>query len=94
MNIDGLIIHSTLCINVQQFLFSLPNLVTKSLNRFTRQYEQLQFVVIYEISFVGVRMLNVIDNKLRSIKHIQNKFFNGEDVFMTIDFLLNTPCER
>jgi hypothetical protein len=50
--------------------------------------------VIYEISFVGVRMLNVIDNKLRSIKHIQNKFFNGEDVFMTIDFLLNTPCER
>jgi len=50
--------------------------------------------VIYEISFVGVRMLNVIDNKLRSIKHIQNKFFNGADVFMTIDFLLNTPCER
>ncbi len=94
MNIDGLIIHSTLSINVQQFLFSLPNLVTKSLNRFTRQYEQLQFVVIYEISFVGVRMLNVIDNKLRSIKHIQNKFFNGADVFMTIDFLLNTPCER
>ncbi len=94
MNIDGLIIHSTLNINVQQFLFSLPNLVTKSLNRFTCRYEQLQFVVIYEISFVGVRMLNVINNKLRSRKHIQNKIFNGVDVFMTNDFLLNAPCER
>jgi hypothetical protein len=42
--------------------------------------------MIDEISFVGVRMLNVIDNKLRSIKHIRNKFFGGVDVFMTSDF--------
>jgi hypothetical protein len=50
--------------------------------------------VIDEISFVGARMLNVIDNKLRSIKHIQNKFCDGVDVFMTNDFLLNTLYER
>jgi hypothetical protein len=31
-------------------------------------------------------MLNVIDNKLRSKKHIQNKFFGGVDVIMTSDF--------
>jgi hypothetical protein len=42
--------------------------------------------VINEISFVGVSMLNVIDNRLRSVKHIQNKFFGGVDVVMTSDF--------
>jgi hypothetical protein len=36
-----------------------------------------------EISFVGVRMFNVINNVLRSIKHIQNNFFVGVDVIMT-----------
>jgi len=35
--------------------------------------------MIFEISLVGARMLNVIDNRLRSIKHIQNKFFCGVD---------------
>ncbi len=43
-------------------------------------------VVIDEISYVGVRMLNVINNQLMSIKHIQNKFFNGVDVIMIGDF--------
>jgi hypothetical protein len=42
--------------------------------------------MINEISLVGGRMLNVIDNILRSIEHIQNKFFGGVDVFMTSDF--------
>jgi hypothetical protein len=31
-------------------------------------------------------MFNVIDDRLRSIKHIQNKFFNGVDIMMTCDF--------
>ncbi len=69
-NIDSLTIHSTLNILVQQSLSSLPNLSSNSLNRFTCRYEQLQLVVINEISFVGARMFNVIDNRLRSIKHI------------------------
>jgi hypothetical protein len=51
-NIDGLIIHSALNILVQQSLISLPNLSSNSLNRFRCQYEQLQHVVINEISFV------------------------------------------
>jgi hypothetical protein len=85
-NIDGLIIHSTLNIPVQQSLSILPNLSSNSLNRFTCQYEQLQLVVIYEISLVGARMFNVINNRLRSIKHIQNKFFSGVDSIMTSDF--------
>jgi hypothetical protein len=43
-------------------------------------------VMIDEISLVGGRMFNVIDNRLRSIKHIQNKFFDGVDVIMISDF--------
>ncbi len=44
--------------------------------------------MIDEISLVGVRMLDVINNKLKSIKHIQNKFFGGVDVIMIGDFYL------
>jgi hypothetical protein len=49
--------------------------------------------VIDEISFVGVRMLNVINNRLGSIKHIQNNFLNGVDVSMTSDFYQTPPMK-
>jgi hypothetical protein len=39
-----------------------------------------------EISLVGVIMFNVIDNRLRFIKHIENKKIGGVDVIMTSDF--------
>jgi predicted TIM-barrel enzyme len=42
--------------------------------------------VIDEISFVVAKMFNVIDNRLRSIKHIQNNFFGGVDAIMIGDF--------
>ncbi len=85
-NIDDLILHSTLNIHVQQSLFSLPNLSSNSLNRLTGSYEQLQIVVIDEISLVGATIFNVINNRLRSIKHIQNKNFGGVDIIMIGDF--------
>jgi ATP-dependent DNA helicase PIF1 len=85
-NIDGLIIHSTSNILVEQSLFSQPNLSLDSLNRLTCRYEQSQLVVIDEISFVGSKMYNVVNNRLRSIKHIQNNFFGGVDVIMISDF--------
>jgi hypothetical protein len=50
-----------------------------TLNMLTCQYEQLQLVVVDEISFVGTKMFDVINNKIRSIKHIQNEFFGGLD---------------
>jgi hypothetical protein len=71
---NSLIIHSTLNIDVQQSLFSLPNLSSDSLNRLSCQSEQLQLFVTYEISLVGTRMFNVINDMFMSIKHIQNKF--------------------
>ncbi len=78
---------------VQQSLFNLPNLSLDSLNRFTCRYEQLQFVVIDEISLIGAKMFNVIDNRLRSMKHIQNTFFGGVNVIMIGDFY-QTPLVK
>jgi hypothetical protein len=92
-NIDGLTIHSTIEKHVQQSLSNLPNLSSDSLNRLTCRYEQLQLVVIDEISLVGAKMFNVIDNRLRSIKHIQNYFFGGVDVIMINDFY-QTPLVK
>jgi hypothetical protein len=43
-------------------------------------------VMIDDISLVGGKMFNVIDNRLNSIKHIQNKFFGGVDVIIISDF--------
>ncbi len=42
--------------------------------------------MINEISLVSARMFNVIDNRLKSRKHIQNRFFGGVDVIMRNDF--------
>jgi predicted secreted protein len=49
--------------------------------------------VIDEISFIGVKIFNVIDNRLRSIKHIQKKFFVGIDGIMTCDFYQTPPVK-
>jgi hypothetical protein len=49
--------------------------------------------VIDEISLVGAKMFNVINNRLKSIKHIQNKKFNGVDVIMIGGFY-QTPLVK
>jgi hypothetical protein len=48
--------------------------------------------VINEISLVNARMFNVI-NRLRSIKHIQNKFFDCVVVIMIGDFYQTPPLK-
>jgi hypothetical protein len=49
--------------------------------------------MIDEISLVGGRMLNVIYNRLRFMKHVQNKLFGGVDVIMTCDFDQTPPMK-
>jgi hypothetical protein len=56
-NIDDLTIHSAMNIHFQQSLSNLPNLPLNSLNRLTCRYEQLQLVVINEMSLVGAKYL-------------------------------------
>ncbi len=40
-----------------------------------------------KISLVGVKMFNVIENKLMSIKHIQNNFFGDVNVIINYFFI-------
>ncbi len=49
--------------------------------------------MIDEISLVDVKMFNVINNRIGSIKHIQNNFFGGVDVIMINDFY-QTPLVK
>jgi len=50
------------------------------------RYEQLQLVMIDEISLIDVIMINVINNRLMFIKHIQNKIYGGLELIMINDF--------
>jgi hypothetical protein len=61
-NIDVVTIYSLLNILVQQLL---SNLSLNSLKRLLCRYESLQLIMINKISFVGVKMFNVINNKLK-----------------------------
>jgi hypothetical protein len=60
-NIDGQTIHSTFSANINKFI----KLSFDSLNRFTCQYEQLQVVIIDEISLITIKMFNVIHHQLK-----------------------------
>jgi hypothetical protein len=46
-----------------------------------------------EISIVGARMFNVTDNRLKSMKHIQNKFLGGVVVIMIGNFYQTPPMK-
>jgi hypothetical protein len=69
-----------------KMLSTLSNSSLNTLNKFTCRYEQLQFLVIDEISLVSIKMLNVTDNRLRSIQHNQNNFFVVFGIITTCDF--------
>jgi hypothetical protein len=69
-NIGGTTIHSALYIPINQSLSNLGKLSTETLSKLTDQYEKLQFIVLDEVSLVGARMLNAIDQRLHSIKHV------------------------
>jgi hypothetical protein len=42
---------------------------------------------------MGARMFNVINHRLRAIKHIQNEFSNGLNVIMLGDFYRAAPIQ-
>jgi hypothetical protein len=53
----------------------------------------LQFIILDEISLVGARILNAINQRLYSIKHVQNNFSGDLNVIVTGDFY-QAPLER
>ena len=93
-NIGGTTTHSALHIPVNQSLSNLKKLSTKTLSKLTKQYEKLKFIVIDEISLVGGRMLNAIDQISHFIKYVQNKFFGGLDVIVISDFYQAPPVRE
>ncbi len=83
-NIDGTTIHSSLSI---PFKFKdLPSLNLEQLDNLVKKYDQLQLIVLDEISLVGKIILKFIDFLLRSIKRIHTNFFENLDVIIIGDF--------
>jgi hypothetical protein len=69
------------------YLTNIFNLLSYFKSKLTHWYEQLQLNIIDELSLVSVRTLNIINNWLRVIKHIQNQNFGGLNVVMSSEFL-------
>jgi len=84
-------IHSALHIPINQSLSNIGKQSSKLLNKLIDQYEQIKLIVVDEISLVGARMLDAIDQGLRSIKHVQNSFFGGLDAIVCGDFYQAPP---
>jgi len=83
-NIDGTTIHSSLFI--PHNCKDLPSLNLEQLDNLIKKYDQLQLIVVDEISLIGKRILIFINILLRSIKCVHTKFFGNLDVIITRDF--------
>jgi ATP-dependent DNA helicase PIF1 len=85
-NINGTTIHFALLILLKKKNNELKSLGDEKCDILIKTYDQLQMLVIDEISLVNNRMLTFIDYRLREIKQIHNKFMGGLDVIMIGDF--------
>jgi hypothetical protein len=84
-NINGTIIHPTLAIPLNKMFNELKALNDEKHDMLIKEYDQLQLVMIDEISLVGNKMLTYIDHRLRVIKQIHNQFMVGFDIILTRD---------
>jgi len=84
-NIDGTTIHSSLFIPLN--CKNLPSLSLKQLNNLTNKYDQIQLILLNEISLKGKIILTFIDLLLRSIKRIHIKFSGNLDVIIIGEIL-------
>jgi len=83
-NIDGITILSSLSIPVD--CKDLPSLKLEQLDNLIKKYDQLQLIVLNEISLIGKTILKFIDPQLRSIKCIHTKVFGNLDVINPREF--------
>ena len=65
-NIDGATIHSSLSLPLN--CKYLPSLSSERLDTLVKKYDQLQLLVLDEISLISKRILKFIDLRLRSFK--------------------------
>jgi hypothetical protein len=90
-NIDGTTIHSKLSLplNYKHLQF----LSIERLNSLSKTYDDLQLVVLNEVSLIGSKIFSFIDHHLRSIKHTHNHLFENMDVIIIGD-LYQAPLVR
>jgi hypothetical protein len=80
-NIDGTIIHSRLRLPLDYK--HLQSLSTERLNSLLKTYDELQLLVLDEVSLIGNKIFSFLDLHVRSIKHAHNHFFGNMDVIIT-----------
>jgi hypothetical protein len=90
-NIDGTTIHLGLSLPLN--CKHLQSFSTKRLNSLLKTYDELQLLVLDEVSFIGSRIYFFIDLCFKSIKHKHNHFFGNMDVIITSD-LYQAPHVR
>ncbi len=83
-NIDGTTIHSSLSMPFNYK--DLSSLSSEWLDNLIKKYDQLQLMVLDEISSMGKKLLKFTNLQLRSIKSVHTKFFGNIDVIITSDF--------
>jgi hypothetical protein len=90
-NIDGTTIHSglSLPLNCKHLQF----LSIERLNSFSKTYDDLQLVVLNEVSLIGSKIFSFIDLHLKFIKHTHNHLFGNMDVIIIGD-LYQAPFVR
>ncbi len=89
LNIVGITIHSSFSIPLN--CKYLPSLNSKRLNNLVKKHDQLQLIVLNEISLIEKRILKLIDFQLRSIRRIHTKIFRNLDVIIIGDFYQVQP---
>ena len=89
--IDGCTIHSALRILINQSLSNMREWSFELLKKLTDDYEQIKLIVINRISLVGAKMFGAIDQKLRSIEHVQKKYFGRVYIIVCGDFYQTSP---
>jgi len=90
-NINSTIIHFTFAIALNKNYNELETLSDEKHDTLIKTYDQLQLLIIDEISLVCNRMLTFIDCKLCDIKQVHDEFIGGLDVIMTSDFYQIPP---
>jgi hypothetical protein len=86
--LNGITIHSGLSLPLNYK--HLQSLLAKRFDSLSKTYDELQLMVLNEVSLIGSRIVYFIDLCLRSIKHTHNHFFGNMDVIITSD-LYQTP---
>ncbi len=85
-NINDTVMHFAFFVPLKKNYNGFKALSDEKHNILIKTYDQLQMLIIDEISLIGFRMLTFIDHRLYDIKQVHNKFMGSLDVNMIGDF--------